>query len=187
MHICTNEYLYKSILVQIFKCTNTYLSKYILVQTQACIYIYTRTNTSIYKCTNVKMHKCTNVFKQNYFIIRIQIPKDEDILFIALAKSKLALETPFLLKYFAVNIWTFNWPQFFNRSQEKKVYLEKVAQNCFLNQIRPSPESRARTFTQASMLCFIPNLNSNFLNIHRRIKFLKAKLLQIERQKGLTI
>ena len=141
----------------------------------------------MYKCTIVQLHKCTNVLKQNYSIIRRQIPKDEDILFIALAKSKLALETPSLLKHFSVNIWTFNWPQLFNRSQQKKVYLEKVVQNCFLNQIRPSPESRARPFTQASTLCFISNLNSNFLNIHRRIKLLKAKLLQIESQKGLTI
>ena len=68
MHTCTNVYLYKCILVQMYTCTNAYLYKYILVQ------IYTCTNVSLniyilaqihpftkVRFRNVKIHKCINV------------------------------------------------------------------------------------------------------------------------------
>ena len=42
--------------------------------------MYKGINVHMYKCTNVQMLKCTNVLKQNYFNVRNQIPKDEDIL-----------------------------------------------------------------------------------------------------------
>ena len=70
MHTCTNNYMYKCILVQMNTCTNIYMCKYILVQ------IYTCTNVSLYKYIlaqthpftkvrfmNVKIHKSINVYE----------------------------------------------------------------------------------------------------------------------------